>query len=140
MLCWLTLSLGPLQASVFPLVNKDELAVAARTLSAALTATGLANVIDTTGMRIVSALSTHASMLPLLALPSEYWLHLCCTRLAMRTKPSSGVVWWRSECTPAIDGRAVHARASGAGGGQLSSACCLSQPLRLSSSLPAVIV
>ncbi len=38
---------------MFPLVNKDELAVAARTLSAALTAAGLANVIDTTGARIV---------------------------------------------------------------------------------------
>lgn len=61
MLCRIILNIGPLQASVFPLVNKDELAVAARTLSAALTAAGLANVIDTTGARIVSALSTPAS-------------------------------------------------------------------------------
>jgi len=37
------------QASVFPLVNKDGLADAARALSAALTAAGLANVVDTTG-------------------------------------------------------------------------------------------
>lgn len=37
------------QALVFPLVNKDGLADAARALSAALTAAGLANVVDTTG-------------------------------------------------------------------------------------------